>query len=314
MVFVTCGEGGGTGTGASPIVARAAHQQGALTIAVVTRPFGFEGPQRAASAALGIENLRKEVDALIVIPNDRLLELSDRTIGIVDAFKTADTALLAGVQGITDLISSNSYIHVDFNDVNAILRGAGTALFGIGSARGEDRATKAAEIAISSPLLEESIEGCPRRADQYRRPVRSEAAGSGRRHQLVGKAIHPEAQIIWGLSLDDAYGDEVRVTVIAAGFDANSKKAAQAEAQKQAEPAESTVPLSALSAAPRAAAVPQQPQPQLIQTPEAPGCSRCPLIFRPLRNPSFRHSTRPPSMKWCLRTTPAILDIPDFLR
>ena len=159
MVFVTCGEGGGTGTGASPIVARAAHQQGALTIAVVTRPFGFEGPQRAASADYGIDNLRKEVDALIVIPNDRLLELSDRSIGIIEAFKTADTALLAGVQGITDLISMNSYIHVDFSDVNSILRGAGTALFGIGSARGEDRATQAAEIAISSPLLEESIEG-----------------------------------------------------------------------------------------------------------------------------------------------------------
>ena len=159
MVFVTCGEGGGTGTGASPIVARAAHQQGALTIAVVTRPFSFEGPQRSASAEYGIDNLRKEVDALIVIPNDRLLELSDRSIGIIEAFKTADTALLAGVQGITDLISMNSYIHVDFNDVNSILRGAGTALFGIGSARGEDRATQAAEIAISSPLLEESIEG-----------------------------------------------------------------------------------------------------------------------------------------------------------
>ena len=159
MVFVTCGEGGGTGTGASPIVARAAHQQGALTIAVVTRPFAFEGPQRANKAELGIENLRKEVDALIVIPNDRLLELSDRSIGIVEAFKTADSALLAGVQGITDLITLNSYIHVDFADVTAILRGAGTALFGIGSARGEDRATKAAEIAISSPLLEESIEG-----------------------------------------------------------------------------------------------------------------------------------------------------------
>ena len=135
MVFVTCGEGGGTGTGASPIVARAAHQQGALTIAVVTRPFSFEGPQRSASAEYGIDNLRKEVDALIVIPNDRLLELSDRSIGIIEAFKTADTALLAGVQGITDLISMNSYIHVDFNDVNSILRGAGTALFGIGSAR-----------------------------------------------------------------------------------------------------------------------------------------------------------------------------------
>ena len=159
MVFVTCGEGGGTGTGASPIVARAAHQQGSLTIAVVTKPFAFEGPQRSASAELGIQNLRKEVDALIVIPNDRLLELSDRTVGIVDAFKTADTALLAGVQGITDIITMNSYIHVDFSDVIAILRGAGTALFGIGAARGEDRATQAAEIAISSPLLEESIEG-----------------------------------------------------------------------------------------------------------------------------------------------------------
>lgn len=200
MVFVTCGEGGGTGTGASPIVARAAHQQGALTIAVVTRPFSFEGPQRSASAALGIENLRKEVDALIVIPNDRLLELSDRTIGIVDAFKTADTALLAGVQGITDLITSNSYIHVDFNDVNAILRGAGTALFGIGSARGEDRATQAAEIAISSPLLEESIEGAHGALINIAGPTDLKLQEAAAAVALVQKAIHPEAQIIWGLS------------------------------------------------------------------------------------------------------------------
>ena len=191
MVFVTCGEGGGTGTGASPIVARAAHQQGALTIAVVTRPFSFEGPQRSASAALGIENLRKEVDALIVIPNDRLLELSDRTIGIVDAFKTADTALLAGVQGITDLITSNSYIHVDFNDVNAILRGAGTALFGIGSARGEDRATQAAEIAISSPLLEESIEGAHGALINIAGPTDLKLQEAAAAVALVQKAIHP---------------------------------------------------------------------------------------------------------------------------
>jgi len=301
MVFVTCGEGGGTGTGASPIVARAAHQQGALTIAVVTRPFSFEGPQRAASAALGIENLRKEVDALIVIPNDRLLELSDRTIGIVDAFKTADTALLAGVQGITDLISSNSYIHVDFNDVNAILRGAGTALFGIGSARGEDRATQAAEIAISSPLLEESIPAVWRRQEA---PAAT---------QLVGKAIHPEAQIIWGLSLDDAYGDEVRVTVIAAGFDANSKKAAQTETQKQAESAENTIPLSALSAAPRAAAQPQ-PRPQLIQTPEAPKVqplsTYIPSTPEPVV-PSFDQTTEHEVVS---SSDAGDLDIPDFLR
>ena len=297
MVFVTCGEGGGTGTGASPIVARAAHQQGALTIAVVTRPFSFEGPQRAASAALGIENLRKEVDALIVIPNDRLLELSDRTIGIVDAFKTADTALLAGVQGITDLISSNSYIHVDFNDVNAILRGAGTAL-----------------IAISSPLLEESIEGAHGALINIAGPSDLKLQEAAAATQLVGKAIHPEAQIIWGLSLDDAYGDEVRVTVIAAGFDANSKKAAQAEAQKQAEPAESTVPLSALSAAPRAAAVPQQPQPQLIQTPEAPKVqplsTYIPSTPEPVV-PSFDQTTEHEVVS---SNDAGDLDIPDFLR
>jgi cell division protein FtsZ len=229
IVFVTCGEGGGTGTGASPIVARAAHQQGALTIAVVTRPFSFEGPQRSASAKLGIENLRKEVDALIVIPNDRLLEISDRTIGIVDAFKTADTALLAGVQGITDLITLNSYIHVDFSDVSAILRGAGTALFGIGSARGEDRATQAAEIAISSPLLEESIEGAHGALINVAGPTDLKLQEAYAATDLVRKAIHPEAQIIWGLALDDAYGDEMRITVIAAGFDSDSKKASEGQ-------------------------------------------------------------------------------------
>ena len=291
MVFVTCGEGGGTGTGASPIVARAAHQQGALTIAVVTRPFSFEGPQRAASAALGIENLRKEVDA----------------------FKTADTALLAGVQGITDLISSNSYIHVDFNDVNAILRGAGTALFGIGSARGEDRATQAAEIAISSPLLEESIEGAHGALINIAGPSDLKLQEAAAATQLVGKAIHPEAQIIWGLSLDDAYGDEVRVTVIAAGFDANSKKAAQTEAQKQAESAENTIPLSALSAAPRAAAQPQ-PQPQLIQTPEAPKVqplsTYIPSTPEPVV-PSFDQTTEHEVVS---SSDAGDLDIPDFLR
>ena len=314
MVFVTCGEGGGTGTGASPIVARAAHQQGALTIAVVTRPFSFEGPQRAASAALGIENLRKEVDALIVIPNDRLLELSDRTIGIVDAFKTADTALLAGVQGITDLITANSYIHVDFNDVNAILRGAGTALFGIGSARGEDRATQAAEIAISSPLLEESIEGAHGALINIAGPTDIKLQEAAAATELVRKAIHPEAQIIWGLSLDDAYGDEVRITVIAAGFDANSKKTEPAVAEDKPQPqASATVPVSALSVG-----TPQQQpqvQPQPVQTPAA-------LQVQPLS--SYIPSTPEPGAPQSLDQTtehevvspndPGDLDIPDFLR
>ena len=233
MVFVTCGEGGGTGTGASPLVARAARQQGALTIAVVTRPFSFEGPQRAASAALGIDNLREEVDALIVIPNDRLLELDDSSIGIVDAFRTADTALLAGVQGITDLLTINPYIHVDFSDITSILQNSGTALFGIGAARGEDRAAQAAEIAISSPLLEESIDGASGVLINIAASNDLKLAEVNQAVGFVREAAHPEAQIIFGLALDDAYGDEMRVTVIAAGFN-DKKKLAQANEDAQA--------------------------------------------------------------------------------
>ena len=291
MVFVTCGEGGGTGTGASPIVARAAHQQG-------------------ASAALGIENLRKEVDALIVIPNDRLLELSDRTIGIVDAFKTADTALLAGVQGITDLITSNSYIHVDFNDVNAILRGAGTALFGIGSARGEDRATQAAEIAISSPLLEESIEGAHGALINIAGPTDLKLQEAAAAVALVQKAIHPEAQIIWGLSLDDAYGDEVRVTVIAAGFDANSKKPDQPAEEKPAAAKENTVPLSALSAGVQAPA--QQPQP--VQTPAVPQVQPLSSYIPSTPDQNVASFDQTTEHEVVSANDPGDLDIPDFLR
>ena len=305
MVFVTCGEGGGTGTGASPIVARAAHQQGALTIAVVTRPFSFEGPQRAASAKLGIENLRNEVDALIVIPNDRLLEISDRTIGIIDAFKTADTALLAGVQGITDLITTNSYIHVDFSDVTAILRGAGTALFGIGSAKGEDRATQAAEIAISSPLLEESIEGAHGALINIAGPSDLKLQEASAATELVRKAIHPEAQIIWGLSLDDSYGDEVRVTVIAAGFDAHPKAEESAKAGqfvdmqadvKPVAPAKSTSPVT-----PEASATVQQPAQASV-----------PSMFDTAVHQQY--SAAPVDTQTQAAVEPDELDIPDFLR
>ena len=323
MVFVTCGEGGGTGTGASPIVARAAHQQGALTIAVVTRPFSFEGPQRANSAKFGIDNLRQEVDALIVIPNDRLLELSDRSITIMDAFKTADGALLSGVQGITDLITSNSYIHVDFSDVTAILRGAGTALFGIGSARGEDRATQAAELAISSPLLEESIEGAHGALINVAGPTDIGLQEASAAVELVRKAIHPEAQIIWGLALDDAYGDEVRVTVIAAGFDSNKPTAEERAAQaaqgapaaqgaqvpQQAQPAQANPRTDAGQApvqAQPAQAAPQTPAaaPQQAQQPS-------PFTFAPAAGDPAAQPMQTPSY-----TTDAAddLDIPDFLR
>ena len=304
MVFVTCGEGGGTGTGASPIVARAAHQQGALTIAVVTRPFSFEGPQRSASAEYGIDNLRKEVDALIVIPNDRLLELSDRSIGIIEAFKTADTALLAGVQGITDLISMNSYIHVDFNDVNSILRGAGTALFGIGSARGEDRATQAAEIAISSPLLEESIEGAHGALINIAGPTDLKLQEASAATELVRKAIHPEAQI-WGLALDDAYGDEVRVTVIAAGFDPVA--AQDDDTQSTVTP---VVPTAADPATPVA-------QPAPAPAPAAQPAATAQPAFTPATGDSASLPFDDPTSAHpniAVNDPAGDLDIPDFLR
>ncbi|SFC73586.1 cell division protein FtsZ [Streptomyces aidingensis] len=219
MVFVTAGEGGGTGTGGAPVVANIARSLGALTIGVVTRPFTFEGRRRANQAEDGIAALREEVDTLIVIPNDRLLSISDRQVSVLDAFKSADQVLLSGVQGITDLITTPGLINLDFADVKSVMSEAGSALMGIGSARGDDRAVAAAEMAISSPLLEASIDGA-------RGVLLSISGGSdlglfeiNEAAQLVSEAAHPEANIIFGAVIDDALGDEVRVTVIAAGFD-----------------------------------------------------------------------------------------------
>ena len=219
MVFVTAGEGGGTGTGGAPIVAKIAMELGALTVGVVTRPFGFEGKRRASQAEVGIEELRAVVDTLIVIPNDRLLAISDRSISQIEAFKSADAVLLSGVQGITELITTPGLINLDFADVKSVMAGAGSALMGIGSARGEARATRAAELAISSPLLEASIDGA-------HGVLMSIAGGSdiglfeiNEAAELVHQAVHPEANIIVGTVIDDALGDEVRVTVIAAGFE-----------------------------------------------------------------------------------------------
>ena len=224
MVFITAGEGGGTGTGGAPIVAKIARDLGALTIGVVTRPFSFEGKIRSAQADEGIELLRAEVDTLIVIPNDRLLAISDRSITAVDAFKSADQVLLSGVQGITEIITQPGLINLDFADVKTVMTDAGSALMGIGSARGENRATRAAELAISSPLLEASIDGAMG-------VLLSVAGGSdlglfeiNEACELVQSAAHPDARIIFGTTIDDALGDEVRVTVIAAGFDGGEPK------------------------------------------------------------------------------------------
>jgi cell division protein FtsZ len=224
MVFVTAGEGGGTGTGGAPIVAKIARDLGALTIGVVTRPFSFEGKIRQSQADVGIEELRSQVDTLIVIPNDRLLAISDRSITAVDAFKSADQVLLSGVQGITEIITQPGLINLDFADVKTVMTDAGSALMGIGSARGEDRARRAAELAISSPLLEASIDGA-------HGVLLSIAGGSdlglfeiSEAAELVAKSAHPDANIIYGTVIDDALGDEVRVTVIAAGFDGGQPK------------------------------------------------------------------------------------------
>src|SRR5690606_10941840 len=219
MVFVTAGEGGGTGTGGAPVVANIARSLGALTIGMVTRPFTFEGRRRANQAEDGVAELRAGVGAPLAIPTDRLLSISDRQVSVLDAFKSADQVLLSGVQGITDLITTPGLINLDFSDVKSVMSEAGSALMGIGSARGDDRAVAAAEMAISSPLLEASIDGA-------RGVLLSISGGSdlglfeiNEAAQLVSEAAHPEANIIFGAVIDDALGDEVRVTVIAAGFD-----------------------------------------------------------------------------------------------
>src|SRR3954464_124852 len=220
MVFVTAGEGGGTGTGAAPVVAEIAkHEIGALTVGVVTRPFAFEGAQRSRQAAEGIDRLREQVDTLIVTPNEKLLQIVERRTTIVDAFREADNVLRQGVQGITDLITIPGLINLDFADVRTIMHDAGSALMGIGSASGESRATEAAKNAISSPLLEQSVEGADgillnnTGGHHLRLFEVNEAA------EIIQSAASNDSNIIFGAVIDDDLSDELRVTVIATGFD-----------------------------------------------------------------------------------------------
>jgi len=219
MVFITAGEGGGTGTGGAPIVAEIARDIGALTIGVVTRPFGFEGRMRATQADLGISELKKAVDTLIVVPNDRLLQVSDPTTPIVDAFRIADQVLYQGVDGITSLITTPGLINLDFADVKTVMTGAGSALMGIGLASGEERAEESAKAAVSSPLLESSIEGARGLLLSIAGPTDLTLHEVNRAADTITRVAHPDANIIFGAVVDDALGDEVRVTVIAAGFD-----------------------------------------------------------------------------------------------
>lgn len=218
MVFVTAGEGGGTGTGASPVVARIAKSLGALTVGVVTTPWAYEGKQRESKAEQGIEELRAEVDTLIIIPNELLIKNTNSSVTVLEALRLADDPLVAGVQGITDLIVNWHLINVDFADVRAVLTGAGSALMGIGAAKGEDRAIRAAEAAISSPMTDTTIDGA------LGVLVLVEGSATIGMHELnqafmlIKESVDENANIIAGLSVDDTLGDEVRVTVVAAGF------------------------------------------------------------------------------------------------
>jgi cell division protein FtsZ len=219
MVFITAGEGGGTGTGGAPIVAEIAKGISSLAIGVVTRPFSFEGRKRAAQADMGIGELKAAVDTLIVVPNDRLLQVSDAATPVLDAFRMADQVLYQGVEGITSLIMTPGLINLDFADVKAVMTGAGSALMGIGEGSGEGRAEEAARAAISSPLLEASIDGAKGVLLSISGPSDLALHEVNRAAETITKVAHPDANIIFGAVIDDALGDEVRVTVIAAGFD-----------------------------------------------------------------------------------------------
>jgi cell division protein FtsZ len=284
MVFVTAGEGGGTGTGGAPVVASIARKLGALTIGVVTRPFTFEGKRRGKQAEDGIQALRNECDTLIVIPNDRLLQLGDIGVSLMDAFRSADEVLLSGVQGITDLITTPGLINLDFADVKSVMSGAGSALMGIGSARGEGRAVQAAEKAINSPLLEASMEGA-------HGALLSIAGGSdlglfeiNEAASLVQESAHPEANIIFGTIIDDSLGDEVRVTVIAAGFDAGTPT------HKKLEPP--AVGSRSSTASAEAGQVRTPPTPS---TPPPPASGAFPPVA-PQRNPSTGYTPSSPTL------------------
>ena len=300
MVFVTAGEGGGTGTGGAPVVAKIARSLGALTIGVVTRPFGFEGRRRSGQADDGIDTLRSEVDTLIVIPNDRLLSLADRSISMIDAFRQADQVLLQGVSGITDLITTPGLINLDFADVKSVMQGAGSALMGIGSARGDDRAIGAAQHAIASPLLEASIDGA-------HGVLMSIAGGSdlglfeiNEAARLVAEAAHPDANIIFGAVIDDTLGDEVRVTVIAAGFDGGHPPARKEESSRRVIDETPAPPPVAPSRPNAMAGAPSQPGAPSVILP--PG-------VRPETGPDLR-TPRPIRFD----EEPDGLDVPDFLK
>jgi cell division protein FtsZ len=340
MVFVTAGEGGGTGTGGAPVVASIARKLGALTIGVVTRPFSFEGKRRAKQADDGITELRNECDTLIVIPNDRLLQLGDVGVSLMDAFRSADEVLLSGVQGITDLITTPGLINLDFADVKSVMSDAGSALMGIGSSRGEGRAIQAAEKAINSPLLEASMDGA-------HGVLLAIAGGSdlglfeiNEAASLVQESAHPDANIIFGTVIDDSLGDEVRVTVIAAGFDSGmpthkkldpravtgsrSTATATAESGRMRDPEPEPAPVRQPESRPDPRtlpaqnpsyqATPSQPVPQQERQYPAPTAPQVPSNHQALRPPVGHNGSLPSRAVPVTDDPDDEVDVPPFMR
>ena len=262
MIFITAGMGGGTGTGAAPVVAKIARETGALTVGVVTRPFSFEGPKRSKNAAEGIAQLKQYVDTLVIIANNRLLEMVDKKTPMMDAFKEADNVLKQGVQGISDLITSTDYVNLDFADVKTVMENQGAALMGIGRASGENRTVEATKLAISSPLLEVSIDGAKQVLLNITGGPDLTLFEAQDASEIVSKAAGDDVNIIFGTSINPNLGDEVVVTVIATGIDseaeeaaskqlpgrshqikAQPKKAAESEANKTVQPETETQPV-----------------------------------------------------------------------
>lgn len=308
MVFVTAGEGGGTGTGAAPIVASIARELGALTVGVVTRPFSFEGPQRGNNAQAGIDELRKAVDTLIVIPNDRLVEISDTELTVLEAYHLADEVLRNGVKGISDLITIPGVINLDFADVKAIMKDAGTALMGIGSATGEDRAIRATENAMSSPLLEASIDGAHGVLLSFQAGDTFGLSELAAASQLVKESVDPNANIIIGQIIQEDLGDEFRVTIIAAGFDeSDDPLISTPTTSRSAGPRHSATPPNATPIPPRIDESPEE------VAPEIPPVQPRVVTQSTYATPSRPHAASQPSAQEVREDRRGDLDIPAFL-
>lgn len=273
MVFLTCGEGGGTGTGATPIIAELAKELGALTVAVVTKPFHFEGTRRMVNAEEGILNLKDKVDTLIVIPNQRLLEVIDKKMTLLEAFRVADSVLCQGVQGISDLITMPGLINVDFADVRTIMTNAGSALMGIGTGVGENRAATAARTAIGSPLLEISIEGAKGVLFNITGGPDLTMAEVDEAAKQIASAVDPDANIIFGATIDEHLVDQVKISVIATGFDETKRRLRELSgrpayghplpAQQTGFPRPGTTPPTNISPSPSSSPAPSVPADEL---------------------------------------------------